>query len=299
MRNRLTPKRPRLRQSLCLLNSLATFSEFNTLGLGLAAIRQKGASTGKIDCQRGVLHVVGKMLSILAAGGLLTGGVAASHQAPKSVAGPLMRVHSSMNLMQTVASDLHVSTSTLRADRKAGLSLAAIGNKQGISTASLEATLLKQAQNAVQQAVSQGALTSARASTIESHLPKMIDHVVTMTPTSQHSWPGHGRHWGPMKGRSWFAMNPQTLAQDLHISVSTLKADRKAGDSLATIAQKSGITSSALESTLLGQAQSQLQNAESSGRVTSTEAAKIQSHLSTMIDHMVTMTPHQGGWRNQ
>ncbi len=203
--------------------------------------------------------MVGKMFAILAAGGLLTGGVNAGHQASMPMAGPMMGVHSSMNLMQSVANDLHVSTATLRADRKAGLSLAAIGNKQGISTASLEATLFKQAENAVQQAVTKGSLSSSRASMMASRLPKMIDHLVTMTPPSRSSWSRHGKHWRSMAGRSLFAMNPHTLAQDLNVSVSTLKADRKAGDSLATIAQKSGITPSALETRLLGQAQSRLQ----------------------------------------
>ncbi len=96
----------------------------------------------------------------------------------------------------------------------------------------------------------------------------------------------------------------QRIAQDLHVTAASLKADRRAGESLASIAQAHGSSASALEATLLAQAQARLNQAEAAGHMTAAQVSARNSHLSTMIDHLVTMTPrshgrHQGGFMHQ
>jgi len=189
------------------------------------------------------------------------------------------------NLVQNVAQALNLSTSTVTADLKAGQSLATIAQNHGSSASALEATLLQDAESQIQHAVSTGHLTASQASHIEAHLSTRIDHLVTATP-------GTGGFPRPM-GRGWGHLL-NDAAQALNLSTSTVTADLKAGQSLATIAQNHGSSASALEATLLQDAESQIQHAVSTGHLTASQASQIEAHLSTRIDHLVTAT--RTGW---
>lgn len=100
-----------------------------------------------------------------------------------------------------------------------------------------------------------------------------------------------GHHWG------WMGMHrlmPEA-AKALGISESTLRADLKAGQTLSQIASSHGSSATALEQSLIKSADSQIQKAETSGKISATEATKMKAMLSTMIGHMVTNSMRHRG----
>ncbi|PSR33929.1 MAG: hypothetical protein C7B44_14285 [Sulfobacillus thermosulfidooxidans] len=191
--------------------------------------------------------------------------------------------------MKDAAKALNLSTSTLKADLKAGQSLATIAQDHGSSASALESTLLSDAKAKIQAAVSAGKMTQTQATQMESHLSTMIDQMVTRTGMMP-----KGGAWNHRGGFGMMGNVMSTIAKDLNISTSTLKADLKAGQSLATIAQDHGSSASALESTLLSDAQAKIQSAVSAGKLTQTQATQMESHLSTLIDQMVTHSGPMG-----
>ncbi len=88
------------------------------------------------------------------------------------------------------------------------------------------------------------------------------------------------------------------VAKALGISESTLRADLKAGQTLSEIASSHGSSATALEQSLIKIANSQIQKAETSGKISAAEATKMKTMLSTMIDRMVThsMSHHGKGF---
>jgi lambda repressor-like predicted transcriptional regulator len=179
-------------------------------------------------------------------------------------------------MLQDVAKTLNVSPATLRTDLKDGQSLAQIAQAHSVSAASLENTLSAQAKTQIQDAVSSGKMTQTDASAIEAHLGTMVDTMVMQTPAVMKD------------GQMMFKEFMTDAATSLHLSTSTLKTDLSAGQSLAAIAQAHSSSATALETALTADAKGQIQNAVSSGHLTSTEAATLESHLSPIIDNMVT-----------
>ncbi|WP_053960008.1 hypothetical protein [Sulfobacillus thermosulfidooxidans] len=198
-------------------------------------------------------------------------------------------------VLPTVAKDLNLSPSTVRADLKAGQSLATIAQDHGSSAAALENTLLTDAKARINLAVSKGRISQTQANKIEAHLSTRIEHMVTHSGLPM---PGAWNH----KPRHFGLMGPvlPTVAKDLNLSPSTVRADLKAGESLATIAANHGSSATALENTLLTDAKARINLAVSKGRISQTQANKIEAHLSTRIDQMVTHSglPMRGMWHH-
>ncbi len=106
---------------------------------------------------------------------------------------------------------------------------------------------------------------------------------VTATPNSWHRGDGFG-----VMGKMF-----QDAAQALGLTSSQLLSQLKSGESLATIASQHGSSASALESTLLKDVTSVIQEAETHGQLTTSQVATLESHLKGMIDRLVTTTPGQ------
>jgi hypothetical protein len=97
------------------------------------------------------------------------------------------------------------------------------------------------------------------------------------------------------------------VSKTLNMSSNTLQTDLTDGQSLAAVAQAHGVTVTTLEGTLLTDAKAQIQSAVTSGTLTQVNATQMESHLSPMIDAMVTRSDHamhgnwqgHGGWKSQ
>lgn len=79
----------------------------------------------------------------------------------------------------------------------------------------------------------------------------------------------------------------RNVAKTLKISSNTVTANLKSGQSLATIAQRTGSSAAILETTLLQDAKSQIQNAVATDHLTSAQTTRIESRLTPIIDNWV------------
>lgn len=194
--------------------------------------------------------------------------------------------HRSFILLNDAAKALNVSSSALRADLKAGDTLAQIASAHGSSGAALASTLEADVKASIQTAVQNGTLTSAQAAQITQHVPTMVEAFVNQTPnlTFGGGFRGHGN---PIFGN--VAVETATA---LNLPVSTIKADLKAGESLAAIANSTkGYSAAILETALEKDADTAIQNAVTQGKLTATEATRLQSHVTAMVTRLVTQTP--------
>ncbi|WP_419723425.1 hypothetical protein, partial [Sulfoacidibacillus ferrooxidans] len=130
--------------------------------------------------------------------------------------------------MTEIASILKISPSTLRADLKAKESIADIAQKQGVSTATLTSDLEANFQAQLNKAVSSGKMTAAQEQKMITQFDAHVGDMINST-----GFMGGGHHFGPQGGQQM-----TEIASILKISPSTLRADLKAKESIADIAQK-------------------------------------------------------------
>lgn len=81
-----------------------------------------------------------------------------------------------------VAQGLHVSTTQLQSDLKSGMSLAQIAKQQNVTAAQLTTIVQNAIQSAVNQAVHDGNLTQAQATSFTQYLqkhPGIVNHILT------------------------------------------------------------------------------------------------------------------------
>ena len=132
-----------------------------------------------------------------------------------------------------------------------------------------------------------GALSINHPVSAASGMTASAAKIAAKTPSEVHHGWGHSAFMG-------LAMTD--VANTLHISTAMLMADFKAGDSIATIAKQNNVNVTTVESTLLSDAQTAIQSAVTSGHLTSAQASKIEAHLSSRIDAMVTQPPRHRMW---
>lgn len=192
--------------------------------------------------------------------------------------------------MTDVANTLHISTTLLRADFKAGDSIATIAKQNNVNVTTVESTLLSDAKTAIQSAVTAGHLTAAQASKIEANLSSRIDAMITQ-PSGHMMWHGAMGPMGPRMGLEGRLL--KDVASTLKISTATVVTDLKAGNSLATIATNNNSSASALITALVNSATAKLQSAVSSGKLTQAQATKIEGSLTKQITTLVNQAPLQ------
>ena len=190
------------------------------------------------------------------------------------------------HLMQDAATSLGISTTTLKADIQAGQTLSQIASNHGSSASAIEQSLIKTVDAQIQKAQASGKISPAQATKMEAMASHLIDGMVT------HRMPSYGA-----MGRRFGFMGPvqQKLAAALNITRTTLRSDLRSGESLATIAQNQHMSLTSLENTLIGDAKTAIQSAVTAGKLTTSQATQIESHLAPFIDHMVTQTPRALG----
>ncbi len=105
----------------------------------------------------------------------------------------------------------------------------------------------------------------------------------------------HATHTGGRAARRWLRAHRKGLRQEvLTVSASTigltpqaLRADLKAGASIAQVAAAHGSSASAVEAALTTAADAAVNQAESAGTLTAAQAAKVDARLPARIDKLV------------
>ncbi|GMA65760.1 hypothetical protein NZD89_28515 (plasmid) [Alicyclobacillus fastidiosus] len=203
--------------------------------------------------------------------------------------------------MSDISNILGISSTTLQSDLKSGQSLAQIAQNQGISEQTLVSDIESAETSQLNQAVQNGKLTSAQEQNILSNLDSHVQQMVEHTGGFQK---GNGKWSGATSGTkgSWSKGSSSDAGQQsqlsnlssiLGISQSTLQSDLQSGQSILDIAQNQGISEQTLETDLTNNLQTQLDQAVSNGKLTSTQEQTILNNFSSRIGQMLAQ---QGGF---
>ncbi|MBX6354086.1 MAG: LysM peptidoglycan-binding domain-containing protein [Thermoflavifilum sp.] len=185
-------------------------------------------------------------------------------------------------LRQDLTKQLGISVKTLVSDLKSGETLAQIAQSKGISEQTLIADLSSDVQHLLDQAVSNGKLTTAQ----EQSLMKRFDaHVQSLV---EGRLPAAGMR---ADRRVWL----NDAAQVIGINRATLLQDLKQGESIAQVAQSKGISVNALVSKLMAKEKVRLDQKVSSGKLTQAREQQMLKRLQTQLTRWVEHQPGKTG----
>ncbi len=192
--------------------------------------------------------------------------------------------------LDAAAKALGISSDTLKTDLRNGQTIAQVAKAKGVAVQKVISAMVADAKAKIDAQVSAGHLTSDQATKIESGLTTMITNLVNGTrpkpPTGAVPAPraGHaGRFGGP--GASLDA-----AAKALGISSDTLKTDLRNGQTIAQVAKAKGVAVQKVISAMVADAKAKIEAQVTAGHLTSDQATKIESGLTTMITNLVNGT---------
>lgn len=185
-------------------------------------------------------------------------------------------------LRQDLTKQLGISVKTLVSDLKSGETLAQIAQSKGVSEQTLIADLSSDVQHLLDQAVSNGKLTTAQ----EQSLMKRFDaHVQAVV---EGRLPAAGVR---ADRRAWL----NDAAQVIGINRATLLQDLKQGESIAQVAQSKGISVNTLVSKLMAKEKVRLDQKVSSGKLTQAREQHMLKRLQTQLTRWVEHQPVKTG----
>lgn len=162
----------------------------------------------------------------------------------------------------------------------------------GIDKTRLGEQIKAAARATVDEAAQQGALTADQAQ----RLKQRIDQATPEQLLHPFGKPFHGRPgWGRPGKFGWFGDLWQAAAQKLGLAVDQLRAELRAGKSLAQIAQEKGVSRDDLKAALLQAVRTKVQQAQQQGRLTQQQADQILSRVEGQIDRLIDATPRPKG----
>lgn len=187
---------------------------------------------------------------------------------------PVAQKYQHHDPLQKISSIIGVDVKTLRADLKAGQSIAEIAQSKGISEETLISDLQAQLKEQLDQAVANGKITADKENSILEKSGAKFQKLV--------------EHKGVLKEHKEQKGEPlKEVASVLGIDVKTLRDDLKAGQSIAEIAQSKGISEQTLISDLQGKLKSRLDQAVANGKLTSDKESQILEKSTERLKKLV------------
>jgi uncharacterized coiled-coil protein SlyX len=164
--------------------------------------------------------------------------------------------------------------------RYGGQSLAAIARAEGKSVDGLKAALVADAKADLDQAVTDGKLTSAQESQMLSDLTSRIGDLVNAT----------GLPPGPHAGAVFRVGPPAAIADYLGLTEDELRTQLAAGKSLAAVAEAQGKSVEGLEAAMLADAKAHLDAVVAAGQLSADREQQMLDELKSRLDDIVNRT---------
>lgn len=171
---------------------------------------------------------------------------------------------------------LKIDKETFRSEMKAGKTLAAIAQQQGISEQELKNFMIQQMSQRIEQGVKDGKLTAEQAEKMKQNMDKRATDRINGNV--------------PMRGHR-FVDNKELLSL-LKVDAQTFRAEMKAGKSLAVVAKEHGVAEQTLKDFLLKQMQQHLDDAVKAGRVSADKAETMKAGMEQRVDNMMNGKGH-------
>lgn len=170
---------------------------------------------------------------------------------------------------------LKIDAETLRTEIKAGKTLVAIAQEQGVSEQTLQEFMVKELTQRIDDGVKAGRLSSEQAENMKKDMDKKVSEMING------KLPMHGH--GPMHG---LADNTKLLAL-LKIDAQTLKTEMKAGKTLVTIAKEHGVSEKSLKSFMVKDMTQRIDEGVKAGRLSEEQAKNMKKDLDKRVSDMI------------
>ncbi|MGG0882539.1 hypothetical protein ABE130_00135 [Brevibacillus parabrevis] len=186
---------------------------------------------------------------------------------------------------------LKLDADKLGEELKAGKSLAAVAEAQGVSVDDLVSLLVEQQEAKLKEAVTAGKLTQEQADKMNENAAERVKEMVQNT--HQDRGPGKGFGFGFGGG---FDKNEELLSL-LKLDADKLGEELKAGKSLAAVAEAQGVSVDDLVSLLVEQQEAKLKEAVTAGKLTQEQADKMNENAADRVQKMVEGSFTKGAFR--
>jgi lambda repressor-like predicted transcriptional regulator len=184
-------------------------------------------------------------------------------------------------MLTTAATYLGVTRPELRAELRAGRSLAQVATAKGKSVDGLKASLLAALKTRVDAAVAAGRLEPTRAAAMLRRAPARIDRLVERTSRGKADrMRGHRGSHGLLRAAATY----------LGLERAALAAELRAGTSLAQVATANGKSVDGLQAALLAALKTKLDAAVAAGKLDPARAARMLERAPAKIERLVHRT---------
>ncbi|QAV11329.1 hypothetical protein EB820_25560 [Brevibacillus agri] len=178
---------------------------------------------------------------------------------------------------------LKLDAAKLEEELKAGKTLAAIAEAQGVSVDDVVALLVKQQEAKLKEAVEAGKLTQEQADKMNENAAERVKEMV------QNTHPGKG----PGKGFGFGLDKNEELLSLLKLDAAKLQEELKAGKTLAAVAEAQGVSVDDVVALLVKEQEAKLKEAVEAGKLTQEQADKLNENAAERVKEMVQNT-HPG-----
>ncbi len=188
-------------------------------------------------------------------------------------------------VLNAVTSYLGLTAKELRADLKAGQTLAQIATAQHKTVTGLEQTISSAVKARLDQAVASGKLTSAQEKVLLSRLQSRLDTLVNSAHPLRSAL---GARAHALRARGIVA----AVAGYLGVTAPQLKTELMGGKTLAQVATEHGKTVAGLEQAITSAVKARLDKAVAAGLITSQREqavlTRLANHLDAIVNHSFT-----------
>jgi len=180
---------------------------------------------------------------------------------------------------KAAAAYIGVSVKELRTQLKGGKSLGDVATAHGKSVSGLEAAILAGAKTRLDAAVAAGKLTAEQAAERLEKLQNRVHELVTRTGVAGKGKPGKAKQ--AVRGAA------AATATYTGLTVEQVRAQLKAGTSLAEIATGAGKTVAGLKAAILSDAGARIEKLVSSGKISAERGRRYLDRITSNIDKIV------------
>ncbi|MEJ8548469.1 hypothetical protein [Brevibacillus borstelensis] len=180
---------------------------------------------------------------------------------------------------------LDLSADELKAELKAGKSLADVAKEQGVSVENVVKLIAEQEEAQLAEAVKVGKLTQQQADKMKENAAERIQKMVESTHQD--------KGFGP---RGFVFFKSEELLKLLDLSQEELETELKAGKSLADVAKAQGVSVEDVVSLIVKQQEEQLAAAVKAGKLTQQQADKMSENAAERVQKMVESTHQDKGF---
>lgn len=178
---------------------------------------------------------------------------------------------------------LKIDKETLRAERKAGKTLAAVAGERGVSEQTLKEFIIGQMTKRMDEGVKAGKISAEKAETMKTNMDQRVTDMINS------QGPQHKKH-GP--GAMHKRADHTKLLELLKIDADTLKSERSAGKSLAAIAGERGVSEQALKNFMAEQMTQRIEEGVKAGRISAEKADTMKAGMDQRISDMINRQGH-------